>query len=75
MSALAVFDSVSLLCLVTAMTMQLWNPVGRNKEIVQRWLLNFTVWGWLAFVTWMLIFRPRELESEFRELWRSFSGI
>ena len=71
MSSLAVFDSVSLVCLVLAMVAQFWHSGGRQKEVLQRWLLNVAFWGWLVCLAWLLIFHPKELESEARDLLRS----
>jgi hypothetical protein len=64
MSYLALFDSVSLFCLVLAMVAQFWDWGGERKERLQNGLMNVAFWGWLVVLGWLLIFHPKELERE-----------
>jgi|GEM_PF-6673313 len=64
MSYLALFDSVSLVCLALAMVAQFWDWGGGKKDRLQHGLMNVAFWGWLAVLGWMLVFHPEELERE-----------
>jgi hypothetical protein len=74
MSFLAIFDSVSIACLALAMVAQFWDFGGRRKERFERWMMNVAFWGWLVCVVWLLVFHPKELESEAATLLHSMSA-